>query len=417
MLAYLAVDNGRDIVPKLLIARLDGKDIMSGPNHPIPPYLVLVRVIRPLSSAMSYDALSLEGKSIVARLPFFVFFCIGLLSLTLLGAWLFRCGRLEGSILPLGIIAFIGSSTPLVWGSVQPQLDGGWGVMLVGVSALCLFAAEKSIGTWRRIGFAHLSGTIAALGKNEWTVAFVAATVVALLVAVVLRQIRRGQFQNSLKPNLYLALGAIAGILCGSLLSIWLDKANFFGGFNVMYRFSLNPPYSWLEAFGIRSQRVWYLFPLVLVSIWAFLSNPKAFIFHKTSFLILLLWGLFLCGGYLAIAWSPHHDRYFCPGLFALLCFITAVFKVASIPRMTNWILAAFFLAGTCFNLVSLFNQHHRTSVPRERIILRQLAQFEKRRKPEVVGAAFGYYFPKADFVSNSLGEAHAQKLLGPHGK
>ncbi len=417
MLAYLAVDTGRDILPKLIVARVDGKDIMSGPNHPIPPYLVLVRVMRPLSSGVNYDALSLGGKSILARLPFFAFSCIGLLSLALLGAWLFRCGRLEDLILPLGAIAFIGSSAPLVWGSVQPQLDGGWGVMLVGLSALCLFAAGKSMGTWRSIAFAYLSGAIAAMGKNEWTMAFAAAAVGAMLVAVVLRRMRRDQFQNVLKPSLYLVLGAIVGILCGTLVSIWLDKANFFGGFNVMYRFTLNPSCSWLEAFGVRSQRVWHLFPLVLVSIWAFLSNPKAFIFHKTSFLILLLWGLLLCGGYMATAWGPHHDRYLCPGFFALLCFITAGLKAARIPRMTSRVLAVFFLAGISFNIVSLFHQQHTISVPRERTIYRQLAQCEKRGKPEVVGAAFGYYFPRADFISNSLGEAYAQKLLKRHGK
>jgi hypothetical protein len=267
------------------------------------------------------------------------------------------------------------------------------------------------------MGFAYLSGTIAAMGKNEWTVAFVAAAVGVLLVAVVLRKIKRDQFQNALKPSLYLILAAIVGILCGTFVSISLDKANFFGGFDVMYRFALNPPYSRLEAFEIRCQRVWHLFPLVLVTVWVFLSNPKEFIFHKTLLLILMLWGVFLCAGYVATAWGPHNDRYFCPGFFALLCFITAGLKVARIPRMATLVLAVFFLVGVSFNLATLVPQDRRIAVPMERKIYRQVAHFEKHGRPEVVGAALGYYFPKADFVSNSLGEACAQKLLKRYGK
>jgi hypothetical protein len=417
MFAYLAINNGHDVVPKLLIGRLDGKDMWSGPSHPIAPYLFLVRFVRPLSSGMDYQAMSLKEKSVVARVPFFSLFCIALLALAILGRWQFAVRQLKDLAVPLGAIAFIGSSAPMVWGSVQPQLDGSWGVMLVGLSTLCLHEGMEALNTWRRIGLAFLSGMIAAMGKNEWAIAYLAALGVGLLVAVILRRPPRNGSAIPLQPGAHLVLGAASGLLFGTLFSISMDQTNYFAGFNIMARFGLDSSYSWLQAFLIRCQKMWHLFPLVALSGWVLHCHRKALVFRRFPLLVILLWGLFLCGGYIGTAWSPHVHRYFCLGYFCLLCFITAGLKEVRIPRITRCTLAAFFLAGTCLNAAVLFRQYQRTAIQRERSLYTQLAQFQRDGKPQIVGAALGYYFPKADFVSNSLGEAKARKLLERRGK
>jgi hypothetical protein len=421
--AWLAVENGHekieDAEKSILLARLDGKPILSKTNHPIVPYAFLALAVRPLSRLLPFDSLSYDLKSVVGRLPFLCLSSVGLLFLFAAGGWVFRLDRPIELLFPLTLIAFAATSPMLVAGAIQPQVDGSWGVMLVATSAFCLCAAGRSAALRSRFWLAFVAGIIAAMGKNEWAIAFLAAAAAGWFIAARIGTSLQSHEKHSLLPNGPLFAGMISGVLSGSVISLWVAPDCYLGGFDVMRRFSLHPQLAWPEATLLRLPKIWPGLLLLLLSGWILLPNLRPLVRQNASLISLFLWGLFLMAGFLATSWSAD-DRYFCPGLFALLCFAVVSLELVNLPRRLSNLLSLACIMGISFNLFALYHPWGRMK-SRQRLTPvthhTQYVDFRNTQKPVFTGTAFGYYYPDADFVSYSLGEEGAKRLLTQHGK
>ena len=425
MFACMAVDNG-DVAPEphqaLLVARIAGRDVWDAPQHPLPPYWVLIHGVRPWQKPAEFGSLTLGQKSMRARIPFAVLFCLALLAWVSLAVRRTCAGPdADHWKLILAAFLFVVSAPLMVGGSIQPQLDGSWGVLIVGLAAGSLGAAHRTTHAGQAMAACFLAGFLAAMGKTEWALAFLAACL-ASWMAGVLGGPSNGQRTSAQR----VALSALTGLAAGSLLSLCLDWANFRDGFLLMFRFGLGSPQPWSATFALRWPWIWPLFPMLSLAVVVYCARRGC-----PALAILFFWGLCLSAGFLVTNWTgDFFPRYFCPALFALLCYVTAAWgSAASVPgsvpgnapssapaARSSWPFAAMLLlcAGCLLNVSSL-NKLRIGKAGQAALIChpdtdraelaRAYEEFYARRNEfsaqgsvPLTNSVYGYYFPDADF-------------------
>lgn len=266
--AMLAVDNGRPAPAAreaIAVARSGGRDTWEAPQHPLPPYVLLIHAVRPLLAHADFSALPLEQKSRLARWPFFALSIAAWLGWLAL-AWKSAGGDAPAWKLALAAFLFVNSAPLVVGASIQPQLDGSFGVLAVCASALCLAFSSRSAALYAGAGFA------AALGKNEWAIAFAAACALAWLAGRFSKSAPDGQKEGNASASRAIAW-ALAGLAAGTLLSIGMDWANYRDGFLLMFKFGMGTPQPWSTTFAMRLPWIWPLFPMLALAAWLFRSN------------------------------------------------------------------------------------------------------------------------------------------------
>jgi len=312
-------------------------------------------------------------------------------------------------ILTICLLIFGGSIPLLVGGSIQPQLDGSWGAMICAGAAALLIAAASAGGRKPQL-LSATAGFLAAISKNEWALALLAA---ALAAAAVQFLVRREQWKVS--------VAVVAGILAGSVLSYLLDPTNFLSGFEVMHRFATAPA-DWSAVLAMR----WpWIRPVVGLAVAACVVAIISWrqLLSQPVILIVLLWGLALFGGFFLTAWSGDgFPRYFCPAAILLMFFLIESFRTVQIPRFVEIVFIGLLLVGSVRNVRTLRDSYRRgisiTSLPG--ISMKEVtAKYSKdyelfvaNREAIITDAAYGYYFPDASFAAQSMGIEEARKAL-----
>jgi hypothetical protein len=409
--AYMAVDNGDGgrITARnsFLGGRVDGRDQLGLPQHPVIPYYALVNGIRPFNSPANFNALSVAEKSRLGRRPYFLMFLTGLALVFYVARWVINGSNRRA--LTICLLVFGGSVPLLVGGSIQPQLDGSWGAMICAGAAALLIAAASAGGRKAQL-FSATAGFLAAIGKTEWALALLAA---ALAAAAVQFFVRREQWEVS--------VAVVAGILAGSVLSYLLDPTNFLRGFELMHRFATAPA-DWNAVLAMR----WpWIRPVVGLAVAACVVAIISWrqLLSQPLILTVFLWGLALFGGFFLTAWSGDgFPRYFCPAAILLLFFLIESFRTVQIPRFVEIVFIGLLLAGSVRNVRTLRDSYRRgisiTSLPgisMKEVMARYSKDYElfvAKREAVITDAAYGYYFPDASFAAQSMGIEEARKAL-----
>jgi hypothetical protein len=406
----------------LLIGRFHGTDVRGCAEHPVPPYLLLTWIWRPLFGERIGAAASIAAKSGRARLPFVLCFALALSALAYQGSWLFRGGRWRERMLALSLLAFVLSSPLMVGGSLQAQIDGSIGVLLVAAAAAFLHVASGARSAAVRFIAPACAGLLGALGKNEWALSLLAAGLVAAILAA------GSTSRRDSREALLQCAALIGGLLLGTLISCSLDAESYLGGINVMGRIHSAGRGRWLDTFWRRLPWIWPLFPLAAFSAALFIADRRKSGEPAFPEAALLFWGLALSAGYLLSSWnSDGFPRYFCTSLIALLCFTISALSRARFGWLGAAVLSVCCLAGTAFHARTVHGIATRgqsaTSNPGTSLSAavsrwRELYEkFQRTREAVVADGAFAFYYPDADFVLDSLGVAGIESVLAKHGK
>ena len=173
-------------LPRDQIGFIDGKPVLTSFHRTIMPYIILERLGRAFAVRHALGRLPAEQLTVAARLPFAIIFLLGsagLIALTVRAASsTSQRSALAAAIAPLGVTLW-SLTTPLAVGaSIEPQVDGSVGVLLLGTAASLLVTGdiEHRMARWRFL----VAGLLAGLGKHEWALAFAAATLGAFLVTL-----------------------------------------------------------------------------------------------------------------------------------------------------------------------------------------------------------------------------------------
>ncbi|MDR3465416.1 MAG: hypothetical protein P4M07_05680 [Xanthobacteraceae bacterium] len=401
------VPNG---LPQQLIAQIDGRRFYGVFEHPIVPYLVMERGIGVLGRA----AHALEGdftyRNQVARGCFFALFAVGVLGLLWLAAIALVDTRASAPTFVIPAFVLYVLTTPLLLGaSIQPQVDGSVGVMLMGLAAFAMAAGQGRAldkpAFW-------LAGILIGLGRIEWVIAFAVAA-----LAVVIAQVALAERAQRLQPLLFLA-----GLAVGSALSYLASPADYLDGINVMSRISATSNGSFEAA---RQQRP-LLTPALLTAAAALAFSavrPRAVLGRASGTLILMLGGLGVILGFAASNWSGDgFPRYYAPALVALAVAVIDLAGRASWTSPGRIAAVLLILAGLWPNLQFARDRLARdvsiTSLPGTSLaaMRAQMATSAAWASAEhaipLENSSIWLYYPSISFVSKDLGLAGAKELL-----
>jgi hypothetical protein len=220
-----------DHLPREIGGSIDGKLVLSSFHRTVMPYIILERVGRLFTPRHALGRLSPNELTVAARLPFAVIFLlgsVGLIVLTIQAATsVNKYPSIAVTVAPLGVTLW-SLTTPLAVGaSIEPQIDGSTGVLLLGTATtlLALGHVDHRSARWRFLA----AGALAGLGKHEWALAFVAAGLGAMFISLRLTHARR---------EASIAFGAFfIGLALAVALSYAISPADYRQGFAVMADF------------------------------------------------------------------------------------------------------------------------------------------------------------------------------------
>ena len=218
-------------LPRDQIGFIDGKPVLTTFHRTVMPYIILERLGRAFAVRHALGRLPAEQINVAARLPFSMIFLLG--SLGLIALTVQAAGStterpaLAAALAPLGVTLWA-MTTPLAVGSsIEPQVDGSVGVLLLGTAASLLVIGDFKRGAarWRFL----VAGLLAGLGKHEWALAFAAAAFGTFLVALLFSTERR-------QTAMALACFFIA-LVAAVVLSYAVSPADYRNGFRIMESF------------------------------------------------------------------------------------------------------------------------------------------------------------------------------------
>ena len=408
-----------------LIGHVDGRDIFVRPSRNLMPYCFINRVVSPIASVFYDDRDNFELKTIFARAVF--------LSISVFGYFALSCVCLIASLrmggvlkaFPFLLLLYASSTVLAVGSSIQPQLDGSIGVLLLGISFL-LITLDASYNFNSKISFLLIfsAGFLISLCKNEWPIALLISVIIILLAKPLLKLLN---FSNKTtwiavdeKRRLQIL---ILWILAGIITCIFLSPSDYFSGYKLM------------RAIGDQHYSPWKLIEtyqdlLKPLGILMLMSGFLAALNFKQLFsknILISVYLVFACGvviGFINSGWlGDSFPRYFAPPLLLIAgyCIVT----LSQLSKMRQWLAAIFcipILFWGVWKNMQILNVYAQSSisitVPGDTNWIKNdilsVAQ-RSRENPNAVFIAHSsvrYYFPGAQFVSMDYGESGAKEIL-----
>jgi hypothetical protein len=413
--------------PWLLIAELEGKPVFGSPAHNAVPYWIIETLGRLVVPSIDLPRTSFFWKSVIARLPFVVFFCVGIVGLF----WML--GRLthKGSaVLAVGgMVVLFGLTNPLAVGaSIQPQIDGSIGVMLTGSAAFMLFLACESQSQWQALALSFIAGILASIGKHEWAMAFGGAcliTAAAVITFGVLSNSREAFYRMLFILRL---LGLFAsGLAVGTLISLIACFHCYVSGFNVM-RDIYN---AWSGSHTAVMKQVRSFFPVIFLggfgTILMLWNCRRIFMGRPGAPLVLMTAGA-IFGGFFLSGWvGDSFPRYYAPALvlsmYAILSMLDAIGRQRLELRAVPVVIVLIALSvGVALNAVALY-ELRTTGVSITSFYGSSLETYQQRyaesaeksskeHKIMLESPAIAIYYPGTEFVADSFGASEALELV-----
>lgn len=409
-------------MPREIAGFIDGKPILQTFHRTVMPYIVMETFGRAVAARNALGHLSPARLTIAARWPFafmFLLGSLGLIALSVEAATITGTNRLSvGALAPLSVTAWALTSPLAVSASIQPQVDGSVGVLLLGTAAtlLALGDIEHPAARWRFL----MAGLLAGLGKHEWALAFAAAALGASLICLIDASGRRR------------SLAAFAVFLIGLALAVALSYAvspsDYRAGFNVM-----------ANIFERTGGELWALQPaqwpftvpvvtLALIDGVFILLVLRPLIRAAPGLLLAYLAAIAIAIGYAGSGWhGDNFPRYFAPPIVMLPLVFVALwlrFKDLVSPR-TGWIVVALAVIGLVANYQFLAASHD-SQVALGDLRGESLAQIEQdyaaaaKLAHDTHGVVFTVttawiYHQGINFISAGLGKDGAAEYIAAH--
>ena len=406
-------------LPRDQVGFIDGKPELTSFHRTVMPYIILERVGRLFAPHDAIGRWSPEKLTIAARLPFAIIFllgCAGLIALTIeAAAYAGKRPSLGLAIAPLSATLW-SLTTPLAVGaSIQPQIDGSVGILLLGTAATVLSLGDIE----QRPGYLRFlfAGLLAGLGKHEWALAFAAAAGATWLFALV--------FSSTWRRVGALVAVFLLGLALAVALSYAVAPEDYRQGFFVMEQF-----------YGITGGHLWALEPKQ----WPFTLPVLALIAIDGLFVLVVLRpllraapGLLLAYmaagaitvGYTISGWpADFFPRYFAPPLIISAIIFVALwlrFKDAIAPA-AGWIVVAAALLGLGGNYATLAGYYDRkvslTSLRGTALgdIAQEYAK-DARLARDTNGIVFAFggtwlYHPGISYITAGMGQDNAEQHM-----
>jgi hypothetical protein len=351
-----------DGLPKLLAANLDGKYALDSFQHAVIPYVFLERIPGTIVRQMRILSKSPISRIIIVRMAYLSLFLGGVLGLAWLSTFPLQNGTVR-ELFPTLLIPLYALTTPLaVGGSIQPQIDGAFGVLTVGVVAALLLPSPGCVASlWRYL----VAGCIVGLGRAEWALAFFVVSGV-----VVVFQAAKGAPGIAITP--YLSL--LCGVVIGVAVSVAASPDDYVSSFLVAQRVSNHT-----GAGVLALRQAQYVFPIC-----AFTCAVAAALMHPSNSFARETPGLLVAAGsgviiFLGFAISGFSGdgfpRYYAPALTLLAYGATWLSVKNGRPQ---GVVAILTLGGLVWN-ASYLIQAHRAGVSITSIPGLRLAVFSER--------------------------------------
>lgn len=307
------------------IAHVGGEDFFGIPEHPAPMY-EYIRGLGLLAKLLPFSSMSEHARSATLR----TMFSLAALTVLLL---VVACGmtadpKRRGLALATALVV---SSVPAsLCTSIELQLDGAVGVALCGLCALGLVCVDR-FGISRRIlALAAFGSFLVGLGKQEWSLALLAACGTLFLPSSAGSGTRKG-----------LGFALLLGLIAGNLSSFLFDPVNYLGGLDVMKRIvAANGTVATSgmdRALGVLLARLRLLAPLLVligvVAVW--LTREREWYRVSPAWRVAYGFAITLTAGYIGSVWSDM-PRYFAPAHAVLLVALVALIAGSKLqlPRM-----------------------------------------------------------------------------------
>ncbi len=421
MFAYLAVDNGKtefnDTSKILLIGREKGIDKWDAPRHPILPYMFLSHVIRPFTGGINFSHLNFHDKTVMARTPFYSFYALAMLLVLLLNLNGLKKMSIKELLIPLGLLAFIGTSGLMVGGAVQTLYDGNLGVLLIGTSAFLLIWGFRVQHKMLMYTLWFSGGWVAAMGKNEWAMAFGSALFLLWAFKKIIGLIRNhdnGDETSKIKPLGKIPVWGLLGVISGSLFHYLMDPYNYVKGFEVIYQFGIKSPLNWMDTFVARLPWIWPFFLMIPAAFIILIRNGRKLLINHLPGILVMFWGVLIFFGFLITRHGGDgFPRYFGPAMMALLIYFLDVWGTLHKKWNKGAIAIGILLFGlVLFNIYGLccgYAKHISIgSIPgcyqkeHRHMFIQQYMDFRRTGNVQKTDSAAAYYFPDMDFINNT---------------
>ena len=401
-----------DGLPNNLIGNLDGDYLLNKMQHPILPYLFLEDVVGSFVRPMDVLSQAPTTRIVIVRSAFLALFLIGAVGLAWLAAASSPSARLWG-FFPAVLIPLYALTTPLaVGGSLQPQVDGGFGVMLNGIAAALLLPAPgRGASRWRFL----LAGTLVGLGRAEWTLGFGAAAAIVMLCA---------RSAKAPRDVHVLCLALLGGLAIGLAIAVAASPADYWASFAVAERvFNLMSPWD-LARRDLR-----YVVPVCIflcVIAFAIAHRFASLIKEAPGPLIAAVSGSAIFAGFATSGWpGDGFPRYYAPAL-TLCAYCATWLYIAHAglwPIVVRGGATLLLLAGLAWNAQYLIQAREAnvsiTSSPGlDLTVLNQrYAAAVELAKPDgplpLVGAGIWLTYPHTNFFAEGMGYPGALAYLG----
>jgi len=409
-------------LPREIAGFIDGKPILQTFHRTVMPYVIMEIFGRAVAAQGALGRLSAERLTIAARWPFgfmFLLGSLGLIAITVEAATIAGKRTSAAAVLaPLAVTVWSLTGPLAVGASIQPQVDGSVGVLLLGTAAtlLALGDIRHRGAPWRFL----IAGLLAGLGKHEWALAFAAAALGTSLLCLIDPSGRRR------------TTTAFATFLLGVALAVAFSYAispdDYRAGFNVM-----------TNIFERTGGELWALQPAQ----WPFTVPVIALVLVDGIFMLLVLRpvigtapGLLLAYmaaaaitiGYAVSGWhGDNFPRYFAPPFVILPLVFAGLwlrFKDV-ITAPVGWGIVAVAVIGLGANYQFLAASHH-GQVALGDLRGEPLAQIEQdyaaaaKLAHDANGVVFTVtttwiYHQDINFISTGLGRDGAAQYLATH--
>lgn len=410
----------------LLIGRVAGKAEYCPPEHPAPLYGV-VKLAGKVFRRFVPQWRTLSDYELTSRLrltqSLFQLAIFSAILWVVLG-FVLRPGRTSASPaarwIPVALVGFVAVSPMAIRSSTGLQIDGACGVLLVGVLPVVLLA--NHFRPWLPTAFllaTFLASLLTGLGKQEWSMALVAAALVTLALGELLRRFRPGV---PMKSHGVTVFAILAGCIVGNLASFLSDRVNWLGGIDVMTRIAKEPGQG--QAVGLAYQlqymaaRLPFLFVVLLLIALVMVTLPRRIRDRDPWTFFLATYGTVLTAGFF-VSWRTSFDpRYFAPAMIVLVC--AAVLGLDGAKSAWTKVVALAVIVGIVIPSAA-FIATALPSVRQARQKFDDVQAYVTAKKGAsgcvpVLPAGYAYH-PSAEFMAESIGEDYARTLVERHGR
>lgn len=314
--------------PKIQLgARIDGVNRYSKVSHPIGLYSVIKvsgSLFRPFLAAVDWQ----NDAEITPRLRF-VFSLFQFVILLGISLYIVFLRKWPIHILLAAIFIAVTISPVALDTSWNLQLDGSVGVLMNGLLAvaLMLLIRDNSLNIFTGT-MLFATSVFLALGKQEWSIILL----VALGISAVYYYVLKMKTSQPIKPYFIMLLIILAGLIAGNIISYLSMPEAYFGGIEVLWRFSrvekILDGQTAIEAARFVTLTInrlqWICTSIALVVIFgiSILNDRK---WPKPAEFLLFIFGLGLFGAFF-ISLHNAEPRYFAPSLVVLTMAAVAIF-------------------------------------------------------------------------------------------